>query len=192
MPCALILFKGISNLKTTSIGSRAIARPSNIFGTNPSALAAVRLDARLQPASTRLSIDWNTVKVSFGDGTAPPYERFGQFGIATSFGMLLVPINGNAQTMGSAARRVAEYFGANAAINRSDAREKEWRGGLNDANCALRSGCQNRSAYIVGWTQSQRKAIRRGYMSASAHWTCASGFCSRGSQWLSLQHSVPR
>lgn len=81
----------------------------------------------------RVAIDFYYGKIMLGSGAGAPSMGIQSFGGALGFTAHLYPVADNTYTFGDGGYRWTVIYAVSGTISTSDAREKEWRGPLNDA-----------------------------------------------------------
>jgi len=84
-------------------------------------------------AYARIKLDFDAGSLLLGDGSAAPTKSIINYGSAIGITATFAPGSDNAYQLGAAGNRWTVVYAQSGTINTSDAREKEWRGGLNDA-----------------------------------------------------------
>lgn len=119
------------------VGFDSTFNPLSLSATNPS--WSYRLYTRgLQGKRTnddyaRVFLDYQNGKILFGGGASAPVEGFQDFGGSVGVTTHFLPLTDGAYKLGDTGFRWDTVYAVNGSISTSDAREKVWRGSLNEA-----------------------------------------------------------
>lgn len=145
-------------------GSNVIAK-HNTSGDYVYALHAKGLDGkRTGDAGIRVGLDFNDGRITLGNGSAD-FAYIEQFGGSLVFTGNVLPAEDSVYQLGTASDRFTVVYAVDDAINTSDAREKNWRGSLSEAELRV----AKRLAKLVGVYQWLAAVAKKGEVRARLH-----------------------
>jgi hypothetical protein len=158
----------LTNNSTDGInGSHAVGYPAGTSITNKVtktsdyvyALHARGFEGkRSGDGAARVSLDFYNGSIFFGDGTAAPTAEIAQDAGSLLFTGSMLPTSDNLYQLGASSNRFTGVYAVDDTINTSDAREKQWRGPLNDAEMRV----AKRLSKLIGIYQWKAAVAEKG------------------------------